>query len=742
MRRSVLMTMAVAALAFSVLFFGIGKGSAIAGPFITISMDSPDVDQTALPGEQIDYSLYCYNYGDANALNVVFTIELQDCSFVSGPAGCVESAGTVTCTTPTVGPGSGVTRTLVVLIDSDVPVGPSLKNSFSLSYSDGKKTITVNSDEFVTEIIGMEMKVHGQRFADPDCLMSYVVQWRNLSGMTVTNVSVIADLPPTITVSNPTYVVSASIADGVAGNFYFAVTVTPTAPVGQDLTATFTMRYEHSGGAVDAQAIVEAKTRIKDPYLTALESPIEVPVGHTEFFPDGKKLVFASYDVPGSCAEIFTINTDGSGLTQLTADGGDNCQPKISADGKKIAFRTSRNRYTQPDMYDTNDSSNSDIYVMNADGSNQTRLTYDPACQKGQVISPDGTKVVYKDDMDSLANQAISGADRLWVVDSNGVSDPILLPTSAGNDDENLGYGSNATNRVTWSPDSEWIIYRHGCWSYGDRELYKVKADGTEIEQLTFDGALVMWPVYSNDGSKILYRKGCLNDDDIHYLVVMDSDGYNQRTILTADDNLNERVGSPHWSPDDRWIAHTFKLNGWTTGDFAIWVTDSYGRFTAMLTSRYDDRQPKWSPKGDQILVKDRDQDRPLVAPNSEAFLINLDVSDRDGDGLANWEEDVVGSLRNDKDTDGDGVEDGVEFDLGTNPLVAEAITIPPEPEEPGPSIIVNEGDVIEEGCGCMVVGAEGSAPNNRSIAGMAFIYLIPGFAIILRKVYRRKKAV
>jgi len=148
-----------------------------------------------------------------------------------------------------------------------------------------------------------------------------------------------------------------------------------------------------------------------------------------------------------------------------------------------------------------------------------------------------------------------------------------------------------------------------------------------------------------------------------------------------------------------------------------------------------------WSPLGDRILVGDNNQ-RLKFEGESEAFFINLDTSDPDKDGLANWEEYIVGSLSNDPDTDGDGVEDGAEFDLGTNPLVAEAVTLPPEPEPgPEPSITINEGDVIEEGgCGCMVVGAD-SSPDSGKIAGMAFIYLIPGLVIILRmrKVYRRR---
>lgn len=89
-------------------------------------------------------------------------------------------------------------------------------------------------------------------------------------------------------------------------------------------------------------------------------------------------------------ADIYLVNVDRSGLTKLTSDSGFNGSPTWSPDGKQIAFSSNRD----PD-------GQAKIWVMNADGSNQRKLTdiqntSNPRFYGGQPSwSPDGTKILF-----------------------------------------------------------------------------------------------------------------------------------------------------------------------------------------------------------------------------------------------------------------------------------------------------------------------------------------------------------
>ena len=71
------------------------------------------------------------------------------------------------------------------------------------------------------------------------------------------------------------------------------------------------------------------------------------------------------------------MDADGSNQTRLTNNPASDAQPAWSPDGTKIAFNSDRD-------------GNFEVYVMDADGSNQTRLTNNPADDGGPAWSPDG----------------------------------------------------------------------------------------------------------------------------------------------------------------------------------------------------------------------------------------------------------------------------------------------------------------------------------------------------------------
>jgi Tol biopolymer transport system component len=148
-----------------------------------------------------------------------------------------------------------------------------------------------------------------------------------------------------------------------------------------------------------------------------------------DFSPDGRTVVFSGRLAGVSNNnEIYATSRRGEGLIQLTDDPAEDSWPAFSPDGTQIAFMSSRAGVRQ-------------IWVMKADGSSPTQLTTDPIA-KGQLPrwSPDGKRIAYP-----TADPAL-GED-IWVIDVDGTNRTRL--TSA------LG----AEFGPDWSPDGEQLTY-------------------------------------------------------------------------------------------------------------------------------------------------------------------------------------------------------------------------------------------------------------------------------------------
>lgn len=102
--------------------------------------------------------------------------------------------------------------------------------------------------------------------------------------------------------------------------------------------------------------------------------------GYPAWSPDGAKIVF--YSDRDGASEIYVMNADGPGQTRLTNNPSQDLLPALSPDGAKIAFVSNR------DGTDLWDPSAHEIYVMNADGSNQTRLTNNTWADSSPTWSP------------------------------------------------------------------------------------------------------------------------------------------------------------------------------------------------------------------------------------------------------------------------------------------------------------------------------------------------------------------
>ena len=117
--------------------------------------------------------------------------------------------------------------------------------------------------------------------------------------------------------------------------------------------------------------------------------------------------------------EIYMMDPDGANQTNLTNNPAPDYDPTVSADGAKIAFESGRD-------------GNMEIYAMNADGTNQTRLTNDPTSDFAPAWSPDGTKIAF---VSTRASTTTIANGDIYVINANGSGQTSV---TSGSENDNL----------------------------------------------------------------------------------------------------------------------------------------------------------------------------------------------------------------------------------------------------------------------------------------------------------------
>jgi Tol biopolymer transport system component len=192
--------------------------------------------------------------------------------------------------------------------------------------------------------------------------------------------------------------------------------------------------------------------------------------------------------------DIFVANRDGSNLRQLTAEDGYDAEATFSPTGDRIVFTSVRD-------------GDLDLYSMAPDGSDVRRLTDRPGYDGGAFYSPDGTKIIWRahypepgpelEDYQRLLEQGLirPGELEIYVMDADG-SDQRQVTSIGG-----------ANFAPYWHPSGEKVVFssNHHDPSGRDFEIYMVNLDGTALERITHSEGFDGFPVFSPDGRHLVF---------------------------------------------------------------------------------------------------------------------------------------------------------------------------------------------------------------------------------------------
>ena len=228
-----------------------------------------------------------------------------------------------------------------------------------------------------------------------------------------------------------------------------------------------------------------------------------------------------------SNSQIYYHNFAGStDIIALTSQGS-NTQPRLAPDLRRIVFVSNR------DKRDNGNGNNREIYLINNDGTGETRLTTHSAIDTMPAWSPDGQQIVFASERDGKAELYVMRADgsNLRRLTNNGV--PDLYPT--------------------WSPDGRTIAWVQVNGESGD--LMLMNADGSNPRPRQTGLRFLARPAWSPNGDRLAFDYDG-NGDGFNEPYLLELAGGAPQLIPTQDLGLDEWwIGA--WEPAARSILMT-----------------------------------------------------------------------------------------------------------------------------------------------------------------------------------------
>ena len=225
--------------------------------------------------------------------------------------------------------------------------------------------------------------------------------------------------------------------------------------------------------------------------------------------------------------------------------------------------------FTTKIVFVSNRDGNDELYMMDYDGANQTRLTFNKWRDYMPAWSPDQRAIVF-------TSYRAGNPDLYLLYPYEGRLSPVSTK------------GTNFSG--AYSPDGKKIAF---CSTRdGNAEIYVANSDGTNIRRITFNSAIDTAPSWSPTGREITFTSDRTGTPQIY---IMDAEGANVRKVSFGGNYLD----SPAWSPDGERIAFVSRVNDF----FDLYILNlKTNKITKLTETNSRNESPSWSPDGRHII--------------------------------------------------------------------------------------------------------------------------------------------